>query len=163
MGKPLTDDERQAIADDLNGGKSVHQTAKDHSRSSSTISKVAKQFAIDVSANAHSRLARAHEARRAYGAEARAERVAIAHERMMRILERMGQPHIKYHFGGKDNTRNEVALDEPDSEMLRQYASAYSSLSRAESDTLRHDERSDDVDRASGLIVDLVASLKDSR
>lgn len=82
---------------------------------------------------------------------------------MMRILSRMEEPHRRYNFGGKENTLNWVDLDEPDSDMLRQYATAYAALSRAESDTLKHDERSDDVDRASGLIVDLVDSLKANR
>lgn len=157
MAKPLTEEQRQQIIDLLPTGRSCNDIAKQVGRSPDTVSRIAKSVGH---AFGHMNLARAHEVRRAYGVEARARRVALAHERMLRILERMGQPHTRYHFGGKDNTLNSVELDEPDSEMLRQYASAYASLSKAEADTLRHDERSDDVDRASGLIVDLVESLR---
>ena len=140
MPKPLSDDERQRIIDLLPTGKSCREIADEVGRSKDTVSRIAQSVG-----HVFGRInqARAMSAMEAYGAEARAKRLAIAHERMMRILNRMGQPHTRYHFGGKDNTLNQIDLDEPDSDMLRQYASAYASLSQAEAATLRHDNRED--------------------
>lgn len=140
MGRPIADTERQAILDLLPTGKSCRQIADEVGRSPNTVARVAKSVGHQWG---RVNLARAASASKAYGAERRAERLAKIDERISRILERMGQPHTAFNFGGKDNTLATLELDEPDSDALRQYASAVAQLSRAEMEVVKHDERAD--------------------
>lgn len=148
MGKPLTPDERQAIIDLLPTGKSCQQIAREVGRSPDTVSRIAK---TEGHVFGHPNLARAHEARRAYGAERRAQRLVVLADRIDRILERMAEPHTAYNFGGKDNDYNERTFEEPTTEALDKYAAAIAKLTRAEMEIVKYDERGDadgaDVDR----------------
>lgn len=146
--KPITTAERERIIDLLRNGTSVNATAKQTGRSASAVSKIGKEAGIDSLSRAHSRLARAHTARIAYGVEARAERLVKMHAAMDRIIDRMGERTVVFHFGGKDNTLAEKELDEPDSRTLTEYSRAVAALSQAEATVLRHDERGDEVTSA---------------
>jgi transposase-like protein len=149
VAQPLTPAERQAIIDDLNDGKSVNQTAKDHGRAPSTVSRIGKQAGIDSLSKAHSRLARAHAARRAYGAEARAERLAELDRLQRRIMERIVEPASV--FSWHEGMFVSQTFAEPTSDAVRQFAAAIASLSRAEMEVVKYDERGEgdgaDVDR----------------
>ena len=137
----VTDQEREHILQLAADGHSCQQIARETGRSADTVSRIAKAAGHKFG---HTNLARAHQARRSYGAEARAQKLEMLHERQVRILERMAEPARRYEFGGKDNDLNWVDLDEPDSDMLRQYSSAFASLSRAEMDIVKYDERGQD-------------------
>ena len=161
--QPISDDERQQIIDALRAGASITSTAKNYQRSKSTIAKIAKQAGIDADEAARSRLARATAARRAYGLEARAERLAKMHAAMDRAIDRMGEPTVVFHFGGKDNTIAERYLDEPDSRTFNELSRAVAALSQAEATVLRHDERGDEVTSAFDEWLDLVSGQAQER
>ncbi|MFA9432929.1 MULTISPECIES: helix-turn-helix domain-containing protein [unclassified Egicoccus] len=143
-GVPLTDNERQRILELVQQGKSYGQVARETGRSQQTVGRIARAAGVAVDQSNLARVVRAQETRRAYGAEARAERLAKLHGRIDRIIDRMGEPHTAFSFGGKDNDYNERRFDEPTSDALRQYAAAVAQLVRAEVDILKYDERGDD-------------------
>lgn len=140
---PLNEAERQAILDDLMAGKSVNRTARDHRRAPSTVHRIAKAAGHSVEHSNLARVRRAQEARKAYGAEARAERLQVVHERVGRVLERMVERHVVFNFD-KDGGYSQVEFDEPTSDAIRQYAAAVAQLTKAEMDIVRYDERGDD-------------------
>lgn len=160
MAKRVTDNERAKILAHLQTGASCNATAKKFGRSTSTISKIARQEGHNFGDSAHSRLARAHEARRAYGAEARAETAAKLHAEANRLLEQLRQQHVAWSFGGRDNVYNEHVFDEPDQAtkftIIRSVATAMKTVLEID----KHDNRASDVDQAAGLIVELVDSLR---
>lgn len=141
MAKPLSATERQAIIDLLPTGKSCRDIAGEVGRSKDTVSRIAREVGHTFG---RINVARAQEAMRGYGAEARATRLVKLHQRIDRILDRMGEPHTAFNFGGKDNTYEEREFPEPTTDALRQYAAAVAQLTRAEMEIVKHDERGDD-------------------
>jgi hypothetical protein len=160
MPRRITDAERRRILDHLATGASCNATAKKFRRSASTVSKIARQAGHDFGENAHSRLARAHVSRKAYGAEARAATLARFHEETDRFLDQLHERHVAFSFGGKDNTYNEHEFDEPDAQTKATLVRAAREAMRTVLDIDRHDNRQGDVEQAAGLIVDLVDGLR---
>lgn len=144
-GQPLDGEERDKIEDGLARNHTYGQIAKNIGRATSTVARYAKSIGHQVQHSNLARVRNANETRKAYGAELRAARLVKISQRVDRILDRMGEPHRRYHFGGKENTLNFVDLEEPDSDMLRQYASSIAQLTRAEMEIVKHDERGDDA------------------
>lgn len=146
MGKPLAAEKRERIVKLLaqDNPPSHGAIAKKVGCAQSTVSKVAKAEGFDTAARDQSNLARAHEARRAYGAERRAERLVKLADRIDRIIERMAEPHVAFNFGGKDNDYNERTFPEPTTEAIDKYAAAIAKLTRAEMEIVKYDERGDD-------------------
>lgn len=83
MAKPVTPDERAHIVDLLHEGHTCGHIAKTVHRSNDTISRIA---AAEGHRFGESNLARAHEARSAYAAEARGEVASAALERARQLL-----------------------------------------------------------------------------
>lgn len=83
MAKPVTPDERARIVELLHEGHTCGHIAKTVHRSNDTISRIA---AAEGHRFGESNLARAHEARSAYAAEARGEVASAALERARQLL-----------------------------------------------------------------------------
>jgi IS30 family transposase len=160
MPKPVTDDERRRILDHLATGASCNATAKKFHRSPDTISRIAKKAGHSFG---HTNLARAHEARKSYGAEQRASTAARMHEEADRLLDQLHRPHLVWSFGGRDNEYNERLHDEPDVAAKYTMIRAAREAMRTVLDIDRHDNRQGDVDQAAGLIVDLVDGIRQRR
>lgn len=160
MPKPLTDAERDRILDHLATGASCNATAKHFGRSPDTISRIAKKAGH---AFGHTSLARAHEARKAYGAEQRATTAARLHEEADRLLDQLHEPHVVWNIGGKDNVYTEHEHPEPDVGAKHTLIRGAREAMRTVLDIDRHDNRQGDVDQAAGLIVDLVDGIRAGR
>lgn len=108
--KPLTDDERQAILNDIRAGKPRNQTARDHQRSPATITKIAYDagLAFDRSATKS-----ACDAKRVDNAARRTALVAALLEDADRLRLQMFAPTTVFNFGGRDNTYVERQVPEP--------------------------------------------------
>lgn len=142
MAKPLSDAEREQIIDLLHAGESRNDIAARVGRSPGTITNIAREIGHRFG---QTNLARAHEARRAYGAEARAATAARLHQEADLLLEQLHRPHLVFNIGGKDNVYTEHELSEPD-------VGAKLNLIRAAREALRtvleidkHDNRGDEV------------------
>lgn len=140
MAKPLTDTERERIADLCRQGKTCTAIAREVGRSPDTISRIARQIGHRFG---HTNAARAREARSAYSAERRAELAARFTEEAERLLDQMHQPHLAFNFGGKDNDYNERTLPEPPVEAKRMLMQAAREAIRTVLDIDRHDNRAD--------------------
>jgi hypothetical protein len=160
MPKRITDAERRRILDHLATGASCNATAKKFRRSPDTISRIAKKAGHSFG---HTNLARAHEARKAYGAEARAATASRLHEEADRLLAELHEPHVVWNIGGKDNVYTEHRHPEPDVGAKYTMIRAAREAMRTVLDIDRHDNRQGDVEQAAGLIVDLVDGLRGAR
>lgn len=160
MPKPVTDDERRRILEHLRTGASCNATAKKFHRSPDTVSRIAKKAGHSFG---HTNLARAHEARKAYGAEQRASTAARLHEEADRLLDALHEPHRVWNIGGKDNVYTEHRHPEPDVGAKYTMIRAAREALRTVLDIDRHDNRQGDVDQAAGLIVDLVDGIRGRR
>lgn len=136
MAKPLTEAERQHIIDLCHAGQSRNDIARAVGRSPDSISRVAHTIGHRFG---QTNLARAHEARRAYGAEARAETARRFHERANELLEQMDGEYLVFSFGGRDNTYNEQRLSEPPVEAKRQLIQAAAQAMRTVLEVDKHD------------------------
>lgn len=141
VAKPLTNDERAEIVRHIESGKGCAETAKIMNRSADTVSRIAHSIGWTFGVT---NLARAHGARSAYCAEARAGIAALATERAQSMLERWEQEYLVFNFGGKDNDYNEHVLSEPPVEAKRAMAQTFRDLMRTVLDIDRHDNRADE-------------------
>jgi hypothetical protein len=109
--KPLDASKRDAILKDIRAGvKARNQIARDHGVSPSTVTKIAKDFAI-TDAFDRSNL---KDALQAKAIDDKAYRRATSRrflEKCNQMLDQMDQPHLVFAFGGRDNTYAEHVLD----------------------------------------------------
>lgn len=139
MAKAVDEDERQRIIAAFDTGATCNAIAKEFKRSPDTISRIAASVGFQFG---HTNLARAHEAKSSYGAEARARLAQLATERAVTALERMEGRYLVFNFGGRDNTYEEHELSEPPVEALRGLAATVRDLVRTVLDVDKHDNRS---------------------
>lgn len=133
MAKPVTPDERARIVDLLHEGHTCGHIAKTVHRSNDTISRIA---AAEGHRFGESNLARAHEARSAYAAEARGEVASAALERARQLLAEFeaAQPVVTGSADGPMVVRVEL-----DARGQKDRAQAMSTLMRTVLDIDRHD------------------------
>lgn len=127
MAKRIPDDERERIIAAFSSGKSCNQLAKEFGRSPQTISNIARSVGHQFG---YLNAIHAHEARKAYGAEWRAnarQKLADAFDDLLADLKR---PALVYSFGGRDNTYNEHELEKPDAKIKRDLIAAASTTMR---------------------------------
>lgn len=136
MAKPVTPDERAHIIELLHTGKSANTIAREAGRSVDTISRIAK---AEGHRFGQTNLAHAHEARRAYGAEARAETARRFHQRANELLEQMEGEYLVFNFGGRDNTYEEHVLAGPPVEAKRQLIQAAAQAMKVVLEVDKHD------------------------
>ncbi|MGA5764491.1 hypothetical protein [Nonomuraea bangladeshensis] len=109
----LPEDKRQAILDDIKaGGNSCRGIARKHGVSDRVVRKIADENAV-ADPWSRAQTENATRARKADMAAERAELSALFLQRAREALDQMVQPHVVFHFGGKDNTYNEKTLDRP--------------------------------------------------
>ncbi len=155
MANPVTDDERQRIADLLDEGMSYAKVAKTMGRGVGTIAAVAKAVGHSAEQSAVARTRNANIARSAFCEERRAKSAASAQERLDEILAKFweDQPVVS---GGMNGA--EVLSVRPDARAIRDRASAVQTLQRMVLDVKRADERADEG-QAKGLLERLVEGL----
>lgn len=145
MSTPVTDDERARIVELMQAGHSRSQIATETGRGKSTITRIANEIGHDwlttADARTQSTLARAHEARSAYTAEARAKAAERAQERMQEILDSFMDERTVM-VPTRDGI--ERVLAPPDAKAIRDLASAVHTLQRTVLDIDRHDNRAED-------------------
>lgn len=141
MPKPLTDAQRQEVVDLLPSGKSCNEIARITGRGTTTVSRIAASVGHEWG---QSNVVRAHEARKAYGAEARATLAARLHDAAGKLIDQLDQPHLVFNFGGRDNTYEEHTLDEPDVASKLNLIRGVREAMRTVLDIDRHDNRAED-------------------
>lgn len=110
MARPITDAERDRVAQLHAEGKSRNAIARLISRAPSTVSGIAAELHLTFDR------ARTAEATRAKVVDAKARRAQLANDLLddaQRLRRQMWKPCKAFNFGGKDNSYNEVQLDEP--------------------------------------------------
>jgi len=110
----LSDEERQHIIDLLSTGKGCNEIAKEVGRCSDTVSRIARAHGhVWPEGAGNMKLARAHEMRKAYSAEWRADFAKRLAAKCDDLLKEMDAECIVYSFGGKENTYAEHVLKSP--------------------------------------------------
>lgn len=140
MAAKLTDDERQAIVDLIETGKSARDVAREAGRSVDTISRIARDIGWQFG---RPNLVRAREARSAYAAERRASIASRITEEVELLLDQLHGEYLAFNFGGKDNTYEEHTLAEPPIEAKRAILQSVATAVRTVLDIDRHDNRAD--------------------
>lgn len=130
MAKPVTPDERARIIELLHEGHTCGHIAKTVHRSNDTISRIA---AAEGHRFGESNLARAHEARSSYAAEARGEVASAALERARQLLADFEERQPVVSGSGA------VVRVELDARGQKDRAQAMSTLMRTVLDIDRHD------------------------
>lgn len=109
-GRPITDAERDRVAELHAQGLSRNAIARQLGRSQSTVSKLARELGLTFDR------ARTAEATQAKVVDAKARRAQLAND-LLADAERMRQqlwtPTTIYNFGGKENTYNERNVEQP--------------------------------------------------
>ncbi len=150
MAKPLTDQERQAIADLIRTGKSRNEVAALCGRSPDTVSRIATDIEWTFG---QTNVARAHEARSAYAKERRAELAAGAMERAQELITgfEAEQAHV--------TSMGEVVSAPLDAKGQKDRAQAVQLLTRTVLDIARHDSAADEG-KARGLLERLIDGIE---
>jgi len=119
MPKPLSARKRNAILADIEAGtKARNQIARDHGVSPSTVTKIARDAAIE---DAFDR-SKLKDALQAKAADDKACRLATSRRFLAKaneLLDQMDQPHVVFNIGGKDNIYTEHLMDRPPTGDLR--------------------------------------------
>ena len=123
----IPDDEREQIIAAFATGKSCKQIARDFERSPDTISRIARAAGHKFG---RMNLDNARAARKAYGAEWRANAREKLSEEITQTLAEMRSEYLVYAFGGKDNVYNEQTIPKPDARAQRDMAATITSLWR---------------------------------
>lgn len=119
--KPLTAAERDRIAALHAEGATCTAIARDLGRSKSTVAKAAKAAGLTFNAE---RTTPATENRVAANRAKRAALETRFLDEAGKLLDQLGQPHLVFSFGGRDNTYAEHLLDAPDVAAKRALMSA---------------------------------------
>ena len=138
----LPDDERQRIIDLLPGGRSARSIARETGHSTSTISSIAKSVGHEFG---RANLARAQEARQAYGAEWRADFAKRLSAKCDDLLGDMDGAYLVYNFGGKENDYNEHTLAAPPTEAKERLVKSIRLAMQTILDIDRHDNQGGDT------------------
>ena len=124
MPRPIPDDVRQAVIDDIRAGeKSRNQIARDHDVSVGTVTNIARRAGLTAAFD-RSATKNATEAAKADNAALRASTSRRLLIKANELLDQMDQPHTAFNFGGKDNTYNEKQLSRPPVSDLRNLMTA---------------------------------------
>lgn len=119
MPKALPDAKRNAILADIEAGrKARNQIARDHHVSPSTVTKIAKDAAIEAAFD-RSHLKHALQAK---AADDKAFRAATSRRFLRKcneLLDQMDRPHMVFNIGGRDNVYTEHLMDRPPTADLR--------------------------------------------
>lgn len=149
MAKPLTDQEKERIADLLQQGHSRADIAKQTGRGVGSIDRIAKAIGWKSDQSIASRTRVAQEARSAYTAERRALIAARLTEESELLLDELHGPYKVHNFGGKDNTFNEATLDQPTTDAKHTIVRAVGQAMKTVLDIDKHDNR--DSENLSGF------------
>lgn len=117
-GRPLSPETRAAILADIDRGLGRNLIARTHNVAVGTVTAIAQ---AEGRTNAFDRSAKwkATEAARADNAALRATTSRRFLEEANKLLDQLHEPHLAFHFGGKDNTYAEALHDEPPVEAKR--------------------------------------------
>lgn len=117
-----------------------NQIAKEVGHSSDTVSRIARAQGHTWPEGAgNTKLARAHEMRRAYSAEWRADFAARLSAECEDMLQSMHGPYLVFNFGGKENTYEEHTLSEPPTEAKERLVKSIRLGMQTVMDIARHD------------------------
>jgi len=112
-GVRLSEEERQCIIDLLATGRSCRGIARETGHAHDTVGRIAR---AEGHVFGRTNLARAQEARRAYGAEWRADFAKRLSAKCDDLLSDMSGSYLVFNFGGRDNVYEEHTLDAPPTE-----------------------------------------------
>jgi hypothetical protein len=138
----ISDEERQRIVDLLPSGRSARSIAKETGRSANTVSRIAK---AEGHVWGRVNLARAQDARLAYGAEWRADFAKRLAAKCDGLLDSMEGSYLVYNFGGRDNVYTEHTLDAPPTDAKAQLVKSIRLAIQTVLDIDRHDRTDDDM------------------
>lgn len=124
--RPVTEDERQAVARLHAEGKTRNAIARELGRSGRTITNIAVELGLSFERAGATAAATA--AKKADGAARRAALQVDALEAAQRLLGQMFAPTKVFNFGGKDNTYEEAQHQEPPFRDKRDIATALQAL-----------------------------------
>jgi hypothetical protein len=116
-GTPVTDEDRQAVADMHAAGLGRNEIARQLKRSGRTISLIAIDLGLTFDNAEMTQVAT--KVRQADLAEKRTILAEALIDDALRLTEQMWQPAKIYNFGGKDNEYNERPVDEPPADAKR--------------------------------------------
>lgn len=151
---PITDAERQRIAELHAAGKSRNDIATEIGRSAAVVSKVAGQLGLsfDRSATKAATAAKVADAR-----AKRAEEMQALLDDARRLRLQLFAPCVVHSFGGKDNTYNERHVEQPPFADQAKIMQAYN---LAISNSLRLDQH--DGDGSAEAMGSLLGSMLDT-
>lgn len=152
MAAPLTDDERTEIIGMIRAGRGCNDIAREVKRSTDTVSRIAASIGHEFG---RQNLARAREAKAAYGAEVRADIASLAARRAHEILAAFDATQPVVVGNGEYVEVRDLALD---ARAQKDRAQAAQLLTRTVLDIARVDERADEG-QAKGLLERLVEGL----
>jgi hypothetical protein len=156
---PVTDAERQRVAELHAQGKSRNAIATDLGRSGRTISKIAAELGLTFE---RTRTAAATAAKKADGAARRAQLQLDSLDAAGRLLGQMFAPTVVYNFGGKENDYNERSVDEPPFADKRNIATAIQALANTALRLAEYDKATGNEDEKS-MLGDLFDQLRAAR
>jgi transposase-like protein len=160
MPKPIPDDVRAAILEDIRAGEmGCRAIARDHDVDPATVSKIAKDAGI-ADAFQRGQTENATIARQADNAALRASTSRRFLDEANKLLDDLHQPCTVFNFGGKDNTYEEHELPEPPSAEKRNLIVAAATAFDKHLAADRHDGNTGgDVTAARSLLGDLGRAL----
>lgn len=159
MPAPLAPAKRERILADLRDGMPRNEAARKHHVSPSTVSSIARTaeppIAFDRTATKS-----ATEARQADTRDLRSQTslrfLRVAND----LLDRLGQPHVAFSFGGKDNAYNEHEFDRPPSEAVKAIVTAAAIAFDKHLAQDKHDsDDSAEADAAKSLLASVLADM----
>ncbi|OPC83016.1 hypothetical protein B4N89_20605 [Embleya scabrispora] len=154
---PVTDEERQHILALHAQGMTRNEICRETRRSSGTVSLTVADAGFTFARGPEVEAATA--ARKADLEGLRTREAYFCLLDAMRIREQMSQPAVVFSFGGKDNTYEERAVDEPPASDKRALASAASMLYDRSLKLCPPDAGSSDEQAGRDLITSLMAGL----
>lgn len=156
MPSPVTAEERARITKAVRGGMSRNDAARRFERSPATISKIAHAAGLSFD---RSKTAAATKAKQADNRSRRASITTQMLDDIEKLQSQLFAPTKSFNFGGRDNTYNEVTLDEPTFRDKRDITASISNLMGRVLDT----ERIDQPQAGQGALEDLVDAIRSAR
>lgn len=156
MPSPVTEGERTRIIEAIRGGMTRNDAARNFERSPATISRVAKAAGLSFD---RTKTAAATKAKQADNRERRAQIMVQMLDDIEKLQSQLFAPTKSFNFGGRDNTYNEVTLDEPTFRDKRDITVSISNLMGRVLDT----ERIDQPQAGQGALEDLVDAIREAR
>lgn len=119
MPPPLDQSKREAILADIRPGQlGRNQIARRHGVSGPTVTNIAQEAGLTTAFD-REHTKNATEALRLDNAQLRARTSRRFLDKANDLLSQMDQPHLAFHFGGKDNTYAEREMPKPPVDALR--------------------------------------------